>query len=120
MTTLLYLVRASESPLQRAANLKSLLARAFSIAENSSTCHHFFPLFILACEARTDEQRITILKVMDRNEGGIHIRSMRDLKSRILSMWVQQDLNADTDLVINYHSILDAVISSGYTFPSFT
>lgn len=120
LTTLIYLARASENAWTRSENLSSLIDRSFSIARGSSSCHHFFPLFIVACEARTEEQRRIILNVIDKTEGGAHMRSMRVFRSNILSIWVQQDLNADEDLIINYHDIIDTVVSSNSTIPSFT
>jgi hypothetical protein len=44
---------------------------------------------------------------------------MKGLKAGINSIWVQQDLHADSELLMNYVSIMSSVISSGNAVPSF-
>ncbi|KAJ3541913.1 hypothetical protein NM208_g4379 [Fusarium decemcellulare] len=68
LSTLIYLVRASGNRWETSVNLALLIDRAFAIPIKAPTCDHFFPLFILACEATTDERRTAILNLIDRNE----------------------------------------------------
>ncbi|KAI0376219.1 fungal-specific transcription factor domain-containing protein [Hypomontagnella monticulosa] len=119
LATRIYLLRASQSPWESSPKLESLIRRAFTVPLKANFCVHFFPLFILACEARTDEQRASILNLIDRTEKGARIRSMKGLRREIQSIWVQQDLHADSDLLMNYLGIMSAVISSSNTLPSF-
>ena len=114
ITALVYLIQASGRLIKGPEDLDLLLDRAFAIVRNFPIYHHIFPVIILACEARTDEQRITILAAIEKNEGLLRNFCMQNLKFRVLSMWVQQDLMADSDLTINYHSLLDVVIGSTY------
>jgi hypothetical protein len=120
MTTLIYLARASQSPWEPSTTeLDSVIDRAFAVPTRGHSCDHFFPLLILACEARTDEQRAMILDVIDRTEKTAYTRSMEDVKALVRSFWVQQDLYADDDLVLNYLGLMKAVISSNSALPSF-
>lgn len=121
IATLVYLARASQSPWDPPAILDHLIERAFAVPRCAmlSACDHFFPLFILACEARTDEQRATILELIDRTEEGARVRSLQGLKAEIESVWAQQDLYADSKLLFNYFGVLNAVVSSNKTLPSY-
>ncbi|KAI1873906.1 uncharacterized protein JN550_003175 [Neoarthrinium moseri] len=117
--TLVYLLRASQSPWEPPADLDSVIDRAFAGPIQAPACEHFFPMFILACEARTDEQRVAILDLLDRTERNDHMRSMKGFRAEIQSFWVQQDLNADSDLVLNYVGVMKAVVSSNKALPSY-
>ncbi|KAH6888442.1 fungal-specific transcription factor domain-containing protein [Thelonectria olida] len=119
ISTLIYLVRASESPWEPSAMLESLVVRAFAIAAATSPCRHFFPLFIVACEARTDEQRAFVINVIDKTAKGAHMRSMEQLRAEIESIWVQQDLYSDSELLVDYIGLMNAVVSSNNTIPSY-
>lgn len=119
MATQIYLVRASQSPWEPAANLESLIDAAFSGPIKSCTCEHFFPLLILACEAHRDEQRVAIINVIERTQRDTRIRSIQEVKNTIQSIWVQQDLHRDNDVLVDYLGIMSAAISSGNTIPSF-
>ncbi|KAL0942978.1 uncharacterized protein CTRU02_200864 [Colletotrichum truncatum] len=119
MATRVYLVRASQSPWEATANLDSLIDAAFSGPARSCTCEHFFPLLILACEAQKDEQRVTIINLIERTARDERIRSIQAVKTTIQSIWVQQDLHKDNDVLIDYLDIMSAVISSNNSVPSF-
>ncbi|KAK9777203.1 hypothetical protein AB5N19_12265 [Seiridium cardinale] len=74
--TLIYLARASKTPWEPPAKLESIIDRASDGPIQAPACDHFFPLFILACEMRTDELRTSILILLDRSEKRDHMRSM--------------------------------------------
>lgn len=119
MTTLIYLIRASQNPWGRTSRLSTLVDRVFTIAYECKTCPHFFPLFILACEARTDEQRRAIMHVIDSTERHAVMRSMGGLRAAIRMTWVQQDLYADGELIVDYLRVINGVISSFQSPPSY-
>lgn len=119
IATRIYLARASQNDWTPSAGLNSLIDDAFAIPNKVTPCVHFFPLFILACEAQTDEQRTTILDLIDRAERDVRVRSMKVLRAGIQSIWVQQDLYADSDLLVNYLGIISSAVSSSNTVPSF-
>ncbi|KAH7155963.1 fungal-specific transcription factor domain-containing protein [Dactylonectria macrodidyma] len=119
MATKIYLMRASQSPWEPPANLESLVDAAFSGVVQSCNCEHFFPLLILACEAHKDEQRVAIMNLCERTQRDARIRSIEGVKNTIQSIWVQQDLYRDSDVLVDYLGIMSAVISSNDTVPSF-
>lgn len=119
LVTRIYLARSSQRPWETPETLDALVDQAFTIPEEGHFCEHFFPLFILACEARTDERRACILGLMERNERADRGRSINGLREGIQAIWIQQDLHADSDLLVNYFELLSNVISSSNTFPSF-
>jgi len=118
MATQIYLVRASQSPWDPAANLDPLIDAAFSGPVQYCSCEHFFPLLILACEAHKDEQRVAIINLIERTQRDARIRSIQGVKDTIQSIWVQQDLHKDGDVVVDYLDIMSAVISSCSSVPS--
>ncbi|KAI1266678.1 fungal-specific transcription factor domain-containing protein [Xylariaceae sp. FL1019] len=117
--TLVYLVRASQDPDKPTTNLDSVVAGAFAGPIKAQFCDHLFPLFILACEAHTDEQRTDILNLLNRTEKVEHVRSLLNLKAQIQSFWVQRDLHADSDLMVDYLGLMKTVVSSDTTLPSY-
>ncbi|KAK1624213.1 fungal-specific transcription factor domain-containing protein [Colletotrichum phormii] len=119
MATQIYLVRASQSPWEPPANLDTLVEAAFAGPVQSCSCEHFFPLLILACEAQRDEQRIGIINLIERTQRDVRIRSIQAVKNTIQSIWVQQDLHKDDDVLVDYLGILSSAISSSNTVPSF-
>ncbi|KAG8163033.1 hypothetical protein KVR01_007511 [Diaporthe batatas] len=118
MATQIYLARASQSPWEPAADLDSLIDSAFSGPVQYCSCEHFFPLLILACEAQKDEQRVAIINLIERTQRDTRIRSIQGVKDTIQSIWVQQDLHRDDDVVVDYLDIMSAVISSCRSVPS--
>lgn len=84
----------------------------------SSSCSQMFPLLMIACEARTDERRASILKCIERTESAQN-RDLSRIKGEVKAMWTQQDLYADLELLGKYDSMLSAVISSHMSLPSY-
>ncbi|KAK1979392.1 fungal-specific transcription factor domain-containing protein [Colletotrichum cereale] len=119
MATRVYLARASQNRWEPSADLDSAIDKQFVRITTFYSCRHFFPMFILSCEARTDERRAAIIGLIDRTERGARTRSLKGLRDLIQSIWVQQDLHADSDLLVNHHGIISTVISSGASLFSF-
>ncbi|KAJ2985256.1 hypothetical protein NUW58_g5635 [Xylaria curta] len=117
--TRIYLTRASQNPLEPMANLDSSIDWAYTGALQHGNCRHFFPLLIIACEARTDEQRAAVLNLINRTEKKGYVRSMMAFRSQVQSFWKQYDLHADSDLILNYLGLMKAVISSNTALPSY-
>jgi len=110
--TRIYLVRAAQSSWETSTELDSLIDGALAMPVlRSCSCTHFFPLFIVACEARTDERRAAILSLIGRAEISVQARNMAWLKDVIRSIWVQYDLYADSDLLVDYLAMISAVVS---------
>lgn len=119
MSTRVFLTRASQSEWDSSGTLDADIDDAFERIHRFTSCPHFFPLFILACEARTDQRREAIIGLIDRTERSIRARSLEGLRAAIHSVWVQQDLHADNDLLENYLGIMSSVIGSSNALTTF-
>ncbi|KAF5569494.1 zinc-finger transcription factor [Fusarium phyllophilum] len=119
VATRIYIARASQSPFEAPALLDSLIDALFDGPVASCTCIHFFPLLILACESRRDDQRVAILNLIDRTQRDARVRSMKAVTNAIQAIWVQQDLHADDEVLVNYMDLLSIGMSSNSTIPSF-
>lgn len=117
--TQIYLARASQKPSDAPKDLESLIDLAFDGPIRTCSCPHFFPLFILACEAGTDDRRTAILDLIARTEDIPGVRSKMWLRTMIQSIWVHQDLHADGELLVNYVGAMNSVISMNDAVPSF-
>ncbi|KAF5595183.1 uncharacterized protein FSUBG_9240 [Fusarium subglutinans] len=119
VATRIYIARASQSPWEAPALLDSLIDALFEGPVASCTCIHFFPLLILACESGRDDQRVAILNLIDRTQRDARVRSMKAVTNAIQAIWVQQDLHADSEVLVNYMDLLSIGLSSNSTIPSF-
>ncbi|KAF3763683.1 hypothetical protein M406DRAFT_352432 [Cryphonectria parasitica EP155] len=72
---------------------------AFEVLGGLEICTSPWPLFVVACESQTDQQRITILRTLDRMDEDRKIGNVHVLRSLIENFWKQQDLQADEDRV---------------------
>ncbi|KAK7908752.1 hypothetical protein PG985_016055 [Apiospora marii] len=67
LATRVYLARATQSPYETPASLEPLVRAVFQgTVATCRSCEHFFPLFILALEARRDEDRAAVLSLIER------------------------------------------------------
>jgi hypothetical protein len=94
-----------------------MVERAYVLLDNLETFNPAFPLLIVGCEARTDEQRMKILEHIEKATKFSSLRSLHGLRNILQQIWVQDDLTVDYEL--DYLSKLDAVISSYQIMPSF-
>lgn len=89
--------------------------KAFSIFSRMSSCYRQFPIFVLGCEARRDDQRATVLDLMARTESSGSSRSFRHVRVLLQAVWAQDDL---IEGGINYRDRLDNVISRCGNLPT--
>jgi len=83
------------------------------------TCQNAWPLFIIACEAVDDDQRLAILDVFeqsrqDRRRRSSHIHLIQHM---VEAVWNQHDLNAENQ--VDYLTIFDAVVGRVPFVPPF-
>ncbi|KAI0441038.1 fungal-specific transcription factor domain-containing protein [Xylaria telfairii] len=115
---LVYAARICVTKFGEERDLGPLLDRAFALIEQMQTCERPFPIFILGCEANTDERRIIILNLL-RRTGSTHVRSLDCIRRGLESVWIQDDLHADEDMTLDYMNKLNVVVSSSSTLPTF-
>ncbi|MCJ1314258.1 hypothetical protein MMC25_007938 [Agyrium rufum] len=113
--TLVYLNRISDDLLDQASSIKVIITDAFAMFSKLRSCERQYPLFILGCEARTDEQRLTILDLISRTEKQSSSRSLVHVKLLLQAVWAQDDLS-DTEL--DYWDKMSSIISCCTIVPS--
>lgn len=95
LAALLYLQRVC--PLSTDERTREIyLDQAFHTLEvlDVATCP--WPLFIFACESQSDDQRIQILRTVDRMDQARGLGNIFTLRSIIEGFWTQCDLRADS------------------------
>ncbi|ROV93510.1 hypothetical protein VSDG_06782 [Cytospora chrysosperma] len=75
------------------------LDQAFKVLASLEICTSPWPLFVVACESKTDGQRIVILRALDRMDEDRKIGNVFVLRNLIENFWKQQDLQSDGDRV---------------------
>ena len=111
----IYVNRVSGNILGQAARTQQRLNEAFALLSQLPSCERQFPVFVLGCEARTDDQRATIMDLISRTERKITSRSFNHVTLLLHAVWAQDDL-ADGEL--NYWNKLTSIISSCTIVPS--
>ncbi|KAI0844099.1 fungal-specific transcription factor domain-containing protein [Daldinia vernicosa] len=116
LAMLVYLNRASENLLNQTIETQRRIDRAFTIFSRLGSCVRQFPIFILGCEARRDDQRTAVLDLISRSENEEASRSFNHVKILMQAIWAQDDL-ATGD--INYWDKLSYIISHCSILPMF-
>jgi hypothetical protein len=114
LSTLIYLTRISSTLLPLSPRAHQQITRAFTIFSTLASCDRQFPLLILGCEARTDEQRSVILDLIERTEKG-NSRPFIQVKILIFAMWAQDDL---ADQEMDYWDKMSGIVSACSIMPS--
>ncbi|KAL2786922.1 fungal-specific transcription factor domain-containing protein [Aspergillus keveii] len=117
LSVLVYLNRMTNSTLEPAITTQARIQRAFTILETLKYCPRQLPLFILGCEARTDEERCIILELIDRTEDSASSRSTFIVKALTKAVWVQDDLAGEREL--DYREKMDVIVSVCSLLPTF-
>ncbi|CAK1356362.1 unnamed protein product [Cercospora beticola] len=97
LATLLYLLRVVPvhgDEVQRSAYLD----QAFMALEQLRVATSPWPVFIIACESRTEEQRMKILDVLDCMDSARNVGNVRIVRNIIQTIWRQQDLRGSADM----------------------
>jgi len=116
LATLIYLERQSTNFSGQSAEIESWSDKAFPLLAQLSEFGQPFPLFILGCEARNDEQRDIVLELISRTELVGRSRNLQYIAHIIQSIWVQDDL---ANWTLDYRDKLDSIFSSMEIVPSF-
>ncbi|KAI0161218.1 hypothetical protein GGR57DRAFT_351109 [Xylariaceae sp. FL1272] len=119
LATLIYIVRICESLFDGYRDIQALLDTAFRQIKHVDTCERLLPLFIIGCEARTDERRLLILDLICRTKERTHVRDTRCLEAALSVAWSQEDLHADEDINLDYMQKLNVIVSSSSKLPTF-
>lgn len=98
---------------------KRLVREGILLLTEMETCQSAWPLFIIACEAADDEQRLAILDVFEKSRQDRRRRwnHIHFIQHTVEAIWKQQDLDAEEEL--DYLTVLNAVISGLPFVPAF-
>ncbi|KAB5542476.1 fungal-specific transcription factor domain-containing protein [Coniochaeta sp. 2T2.1] len=116
LALLVYINRANPK-LQPAARTQQHIDRAFELFPQVRACDRQFPVFVLGCEARGDEQRAAVLDLIARTERGVSSRSFNYVRILLQAVWAQDDLAAGGE--IDYLQKISFVISCCRILPTF-
>lgn len=98
LASLLYLQRVAPDTgdeVRRATYLR----QAFTALGDVPVATGPWPIFIVACEARTDEERIYILEILDQMDKVRNIGNVRVMRSILETIWKQRDLQENSDTI---------------------
>jgi hypothetical protein len=104
----IYLEYASSERRSQSERVRRWLDEAFDRLGRLSTWPCPLPLFILGCEAESDERRLTIMEVVDRTEKDCRVRHLGCLRNLLRVSWTQDDLAPGN---INYIDRLNRMMS---------
>jgi hypothetical protein len=98
LATLLYLQRVVPDigdDVRRAAYLRQAYAALSEVPVATGP----WPVFIIACEARTDEERIYILEILDQMDKVRNVGNVRVMGTILETIWKQRDLQENSDTI---------------------
>ncbi|KAI0858796.1 fungal-specific transcription factor domain-containing protein [Xylaria cubensis] len=120
LALLVYLGRATSDLIPELANkTEQHIEKAFSIFPIVESCDRQFPLFVLGCEARSEEDRVVYLELVSRTQGRSQAAPLVQVETLVKASWVQSDLADHAGLKIDYIEKLNALISSCKVMPTF-
>ena len=118
LAALLYLNRAALKYSGHELKHRRLVEEALLLLGDLQVHQASWPLFIIACEAKTDAQRKEVLRLFPETAPRLYVKSSIDgLRHMVQTCWNQDDLHADRGL--DYTTKLSAVISSSKFLPPF-
>jgi hypothetical protein len=116
LAMLVYLNRASDNLLNQSTRTQQHIDEAFAILARLGSCDRQFPVFILGCEAQSDEQRAVVLEVIARTEKGDSSRSLKLVRVLLQAIWAQDELGKGN---MRYWDKLSWIISCCKILPTF-
>jgi hypothetical protein len=114
---LIYLERVSRNFSGPSTKLDAWTKHALTILPTVQTSPPPFAIFIIGCEAHTDDTRMVLLNFFTRLERAPHLKTLPEVKGLLHSAWIQKDLEGDVEL--EYIHTINLVMSSRNAIPSF-
>lgn len=69
--------------------------QALNVMEELKVCTSPWPMFMIACEVSSDEQRVRVLRALDVMQEVRRIGNVDVMRHIIETLWKKRDLNAD-------------------------
>jgi hypothetical protein len=115
---LIYLNRAGRNIASSNVALQCITKSAFTILDKLHTCERTFPLFIVSCEACTDVQRASVLRLINTTRTQFTPANIMRAHGYIERFWAIDELDLGQDM--SYAEKMTAVLSSKDALPAFT
>ncbi|KAK4038361.1 fungal-specific transcription factor domain-containing protein [Parachaetomium inaequale] len=116
LAMLVYLSRASENLRNPSARTQQHIDKAFAMLARLGSCDRQFPVFVLGCEARSDDQRAVVLDLIARTEKGSASRSFNLVRLLLQASWAQDELGKGG---MDYWDKLNCIVSCCKILPAF-
>jgi hypothetical protein len=94
-----------------------VLRNAFSIIKQLDYCESIWPIFIIGCEARSDEQRLLIHETFSKALKRRDTDNIRSIRKMVEASWIQDDLCEDEET--DYQLKINALMSANTVLPIF-
>lgn len=117
LAALIYLYRACKRFPSTNSKVCTAVETGLEIIASLKACARAFPLVIIGCEARCDEDRLVVLELLRRTQGCRKIGDILGAQRFIEASWAQDGLQFEEEL--DYVSKFDAIMSLGKYRPSF-
>lgn len=119
LASLIYVNRAIHHVSTRDFHHRRLVREGILLLTKMTTCQSAWPLFIIACEAVEDDQRLAILEIFERSRQDRRRRSSHIslIQQMVEAVWNQQDLNVENE--VDHLTIIDAVVGGVPFMPPF-
>ena len=90
---------------------QALVTRGLQLLSQMRVCDAAWPLFIVACEARSDDRRRVVLGVIHRTVSASKSRHIENIRALIESAWIFDDL--DENKLLEYNAKLRSLVRAG-------
>ena len=117
LALLIYLERICGNVLSPVIKTNHHVEEAFAMLPRLGSCERQFPVFVVGCEARTDEQRAMVLDLISRTEVKSSSRSYQYVVNVLQAIWAQDDLAGGGNM--GYGEMLSSVITRCLVTPTF-
>ncbi|KAM0257229.1 hypothetical protein ACHAQJ_004467 [Trichoderma viride] len=110
LTALLYLLRVARSSPRDTPQVMTLVADAYKTLRVMVSCDRPWPLFVLALEASTEDERRLVLAIIETWLGHRPLRKWMMLRTMVQQAWGQSDfaMTNKLDALVLYRSVMNA------------
>lgn len=110
LAALLYLQRVARNSPRDTPHVIRLVAEAYKALEVTARCDRPWPLFVIALEASTEDERRLVLAMIETLLERRPLRKFMMLRTMIQQAWSQKDLakTSNLDALLLYQSAINA------------
>ncbi|EHK18365.1 uncharacterized protein TRIVIDRAFT_77131 [Trichoderma virens Gv29-8] len=117
LAAIIYLLRMAKGEPENSKAVAHVVDQAYELLQQLVYCERPWPLFVVALEARTEEHRMRMLKVLEKSLERRPLGPMTLVNRMIPDAWTQQDLRESS---IDAFTLYGMIISRHRVPPCFT